>query len=135
MVKKLVRTRKNIVSSKKNRLNLGNFSDDFVLGIVCAKTGLVSYALKTLKVIANFKKRRNLFMCGVRESEEYPLEDIAQDLWETRQDNPKTFDSLVLSKIGKEKFEKIKEAIANRPKHKHSFEVINELERLLNYEK
>jgi hypothetical protein len=130
-----MKTQNENYSTYRYKLNFGGFADDFILGVVCAKIGLVKHALENLESIRDNKGRLELFNYGVKDAANCRLEDLAQDLWELREQGTRIFDVMVLKSVGKNKFKEIKRVIDNRVAYKPSRHIVQSLEKFLsNYE-
>ena len=118
------------------KINFGFFADDFILGVVCAKIGLVKHALNNMESIRRNRERLKLFNHGVEDAVNCKLEDLAQDLWVLRERGPNLFDTMVLKSVGRQRFKKIRLVIENRLAYKPPKLIIQSLELLFqnNYE-
>ena len=94
---------------KATRINIGAIDDDYVLGILCEKAGLVAYAKRSLVGIDGEGERARLFDQGVEDADQCTLRDIARELWMIRWRNPRLFDGMVGAGIGKEALAEIVE--------------------------
>lgn len=116
---------------RRHRLTFFRFNDDYVLGVVCAKTGLIRYALNNLPSLRHDRERKALFNYGAKDAINCKLEDIAQELSWLRNCNPVLFDQLVSKKVGSEGLKKIQYIIRNKSAYKVSSVVIHSIEKWL----
>ncbi len=94
-----------------NRINLGGISDDYVLGVVCAKTGLADYARRNMAGLTTDPDRNRLFELGMADADECSAEDVASELARARKKNPGLFDAMVRDLAGREQLAEIHSAI------------------------
>jgi hypothetical protein len=109
-----------------NRLNLGSIGDDYVLGVACAKLGLVKYALETLGGLTSNKDRLGLFYRGVEDAAGCELSDLARDFWQIRKKNKYSFDMMVRGNIGRAGHAAVLEVIEKRDSYVYGSPVIQE---------
>ena len=82
------------------RIPLGSIKDDYVLGVLCRKAGLIQYAKKTLPNLFANSTRRQVFSGGVDDASDYSYSDIAKELWFLRQGSTEVFDWTVSRAVG-----------------------------------
>jgi len=97
-----------------DRLKLGVVGDDYVLGAVCKKLGLVKYAISNLIGMTRNASRLELFYRGVEDAAGCDLSDLARDFWKIRRTRPIIFDMMVRGTIGNEEHAKVIEVIERR---------------------
>lgn len=103
------------------RLILSQIGDDWLLGIVCEKAGLVEYARCSLQIEED-EERIRLFEQGISNAWRYKLEDVANELWMIRNKTPRLFDLLVCRTMGSEHMREIHMVITRRKKRNSSAE-------------
>jgi len=88
-------------------LKFSNIGDDYLLGVICFKTGLTEYVLSNLKGLKR-RDRKKLFEMGMKDSNCFKLEDIAGEILDIRLSNPIFFDKKVRKKIGNYRLKEMK---------------------------
>jgi len=106
---------------------MSDIGDNYILGVVAYHTGLTDIIKLQLAVEKGNEKQR-LFDLGNSEGADYPLCDIAAELWKMRHNDTVKFDRVVTATAGTEKFRDILATIeAYKPDHTTAFKATEEL--------
>ncbi len=100
------------------RINIGGINDDYVLGVLCEKTGLADYARESMPSLETDEDRGRLFALGMQDADGCALEDIAIELERARRKNPGLFDLIVRQSVGQERVAEIKATIMRKRKRR-----------------
>lgn len=90
---------------------LQSWSDPYTLGIFCAKTNLVEYALKNRSQLRKDAHISALFQKGIAVANEWTFDDIGYEMAEMRNGKPDDFDNFIRVNSGVRVFRKVIEAI------------------------
>lgn len=96
------------------RLYLGALPDDFVIGVMCAKTKLIEYALKNSKMS---EERRRLFDAGVAWAVNCTTDDVAREMWYLRNRSSELFDKLLKDRLTYSEYGDVMRAIRHYKPH------------------
>lgn len=109
-----------------DRLNLGGIGDDYVLGVLCSKLGLIDYALRQLAGIVDNEERTELFYLGINDAPDCELHDLARDFYKLRKKDTRQFDRIVSGTIGRDGLADVLEVIENREEYVFTNPIIEE---------
>ena len=84
----------------KRPILLNSWTDEYTLGIFCAKTNLVEYAKRNLKWLRSENKRHDLFYRGAVEHSHYSFSDIAFEIKHLRERKPESFGEFIREVAG-----------------------------------